>query len=166
MARRLSLRGQLYRAAVTWGTSRPMYHLTTRSDRIKSLREASRVVRPDGVVAVAAISRFASLCDGLARGFFFDPGSAKSSNAISPGVSTAIPNMSLAGSRRPTFMSLSNSRPKSKTPGCSARTRRGRRSYWLHEAPGRGALQTPPGRRAGAPVDGPGVGGLLPRGGA
>jgi hypothetical protein len=118
MARRLSLRGQLYRAAVTWGTSRPMYHLTTRSDRIKSLREASRVVRPDGVVAVAAISRFASLCDGLARGFFFDPGSAKSSNAISPKVSTAIPKMSLAGSRRPTSMILSNSKPRSRKPGC------------------------------------------------
>jgi hypothetical protein len=73
MARRQSLRGQLYRAAVTWGTSRPMYHLTTRSDRIKSLREASRVVRPDGVVAVAAISRFASLCDGPGPGILLRP---------------------------------------------------------------------------------------------
>jgi len=73
MARRQSLRGQLYRAAVTWGTSRPMYHLTTRSDRIKSLREASRVVRPDGIVAVAAISRFASLCDGPGPGILLRP---------------------------------------------------------------------------------------------
>lgn len=50
----------------------PLYHLTGRGDRITVLREASRVVRPGGVVAVAAISRFASLFDGLARGFLFD----------------------------------------------------------------------------------------------
>ena len=35
--------------------------------------EAIRVVRPGGLVAVAAINRFASLFDGLARGFLFDP---------------------------------------------------------------------------------------------
>ena len=37
------------------------------------MRESVRVVRPGGIVAVAAISRFASLFDGLARGFLFDP---------------------------------------------------------------------------------------------
>lgn len=31
------------------------------------------MVRPGGVITVAAISRFASLFDGLARGFLFDP---------------------------------------------------------------------------------------------
>jgi ubiquinone/menaquinone biosynthesis C-methylase UbiE len=51
----------------------PLYHLTDRADRIRALREAMRVVRPGGLVAVAAISRFASLFDGLARGFLFDP---------------------------------------------------------------------------------------------
>jgi SAM-dependent methyltransferase len=51
----------------------PLYHLTERADRITALREAGRVVRPGGTVAVAAISRFASLFDGLARGFLFDP---------------------------------------------------------------------------------------------
>lgn len=50
----------------------PLYHLTEREDRIAALREASRVVRPGGIIAVAAISRFASLFDGLARGFLFD----------------------------------------------------------------------------------------------
>jgi SAM-dependent methyltransferase len=49
-----------------------MYHLTDHDDRQQSLREALRVVRPGGLVAVAAISRFASLFDGLARGFLFD----------------------------------------------------------------------------------------------
>jgi ubiquinone/menaquinone biosynthesis C-methylase UbiE len=51
----------------------PCYHLTERDDRVLALREARRVVRPGGVVFVAAVSRFASLFDGLARGFLFDP---------------------------------------------------------------------------------------------
>jgi SAM-dependent methyltransferase len=51
----------------------PLYHLTERADRVLALREAGRVVRPDGVVFAAAISRFASLFDGLAREFLFDP---------------------------------------------------------------------------------------------
>jgi SAM-dependent methyltransferase len=51
----------------------PLYHLTERDDRIRALREAARVLSPGGVVFVAAISRFASLFDGLSRGFLFDP---------------------------------------------------------------------------------------------
>src|SRR5215510_1153568 len=51
----------------------PLYHLTERSDRLQALAEACRVVRPGGPVFVAAISRFASLIDGLSRGFLFDP---------------------------------------------------------------------------------------------
>jgi ubiquinone/menaquinone biosynthesis C-methylase UbiE len=52
----------------------PLYHLTSRDDRLKALREAYRVVRPGGVLAAAAISRFASTYDGLLRGFLEDPG--------------------------------------------------------------------------------------------
>ena len=51
----------------------PLYHLTTREDRVLALREARRVVRPGGVVAAAAISRFASTYDGLLRGLLEDP---------------------------------------------------------------------------------------------
>ena len=51
----------------------PLYHLTERPDRLYALGEARRVVRRGGVVAVAAVSRFASLFDGLARGLIFDP---------------------------------------------------------------------------------------------
>jgi ubiquinone/menaquinone biosynthesis C-methylase UbiE len=50
----------------------PMYHLTAAEDRRRALGEAVRVVRPGGLIAVAAISRFASLFDGLARGYLFD----------------------------------------------------------------------------------------------
>jgi SAM-dependent methyltransferase len=51
----------------------PLYHLTQREDRIRALREAHRVVRPGGLVAVAAIHRFASLLDGTRQGFLADP---------------------------------------------------------------------------------------------
>jgi ubiquinone/menaquinone biosynthesis C-methylase UbiE len=50
----------------------PMYHLTTIEDRQLALREAVRAGRPGGLIAVGAINRFASLFDGLARGFLFD----------------------------------------------------------------------------------------------
>lgn len=51
----------------------PLYHLTERTDRLRALGEATRVVRPGGMVFVAAVSRFASLLDGLSREFLFDP---------------------------------------------------------------------------------------------
>jgi ubiquinone/menaquinone biosynthesis C-methylase UbiE len=50
----------------------PLYHLTDRNDRIAALREAARVAKPGALVAAAAISRFASLFDGLRREFIFD----------------------------------------------------------------------------------------------
>jgi ubiquinone/menaquinone biosynthesis C-methylase UbiE len=51
----------------------PLYHLSSRADRLAALREARRVLRPGGRIAVAAISRFASLLDGFFRGFIEDP---------------------------------------------------------------------------------------------
>lgn len=51
----------------------PLYHLTERADRIKALQEAYRVLKPGGVVIVAAISRFASALDGLSRNLLQDP---------------------------------------------------------------------------------------------
>jgi ubiquinone/menaquinone biosynthesis C-methylase UbiE len=50
----------------------PLYHLVERSDRLEALREARRVLRPRRVLFAASISRFASLIDGLSRGFFQD----------------------------------------------------------------------------------------------
>ena len=50
----------------------PLYHLTECGDRIQALGEARRILRPRGTLIAAAISRFASLIDGLSRGFFGD----------------------------------------------------------------------------------------------
>lgn len=51
----------------------PLYHLVEAEDRRAALLEARRVLRPGGRVFVAAISRFASLMDGLRRGLIEDP---------------------------------------------------------------------------------------------
>jgi ubiquinone/menaquinone biosynthesis C-methylase UbiE len=51
----------------------PLYHLTDASDRAAALREARRVLRVSGLVVAAAISRYASALDGLARGLDSDP---------------------------------------------------------------------------------------------
>jgi SAM-dependent methyltransferase len=51
----------------------PLYHLTVREERVAALREAGRVLRPGGVLFAAAISRFASLLDGLLTGCIDDP---------------------------------------------------------------------------------------------
>jgi len=51
----------------------PLYHLTERGDRVQALREACRTLRSGAVVCAAGISRFASLLDGLVRGYLDDP---------------------------------------------------------------------------------------------
>lgn len=51
----------------------PLYHLTDAADRLQALREAFRVLVPAGVLVAAAISRYASALDGLARKLSVDP---------------------------------------------------------------------------------------------
>jgi SAM-dependent methyltransferase len=68
-ARQLPVNSESFDAALVLG---PLYHLPDRSDRIGALREARRAMRPGGLVFVAAISRFASLSDGLCRHRIFD----------------------------------------------------------------------------------------------
>lgn len=52
----------------------PLYHTHGSHDRLAALREAKRVLRPGGLLAAAAISRFASLLDTLVRGTVRDEG--------------------------------------------------------------------------------------------
>lgn len=51
----------------------PLYHLPERTDRLRALTEARRVCRPGGVIVAAAISRFASMLDGMRGGYLEDP---------------------------------------------------------------------------------------------
>ena len=73
-ARRLPCPDDSVDAVLLFG---PLYHLTAREDRLLALTEAVRVVRPGGLVFAAAISRFASLLDGLDKGFIFDEAGAQ-----------------------------------------------------------------------------------------
>ena len=51
----------------------PMYHLTGAEDRQQALGEARRVLRPGGRLLAVAVSRFASLLDGVYQGWLDDP---------------------------------------------------------------------------------------------
>jgi len=51
----------------------PLYHLTERHDRVTALREARRILKPNGLVFAVGISRFTSALDGLVSGYLDDP---------------------------------------------------------------------------------------------
>jgi ubiquinone/menaquinone biosynthesis C-methylase UbiE len=46
----------------------PLYHLVEQTDRLRALREARRVLRPGGVIAAAAITRYMALLTYCADG--------------------------------------------------------------------------------------------------
>lgn len=51
----------------------PMYHLTEKKDRMKSLAEAHRVLKPGGILMTIGISRFVYALDGFFKGYLDDP---------------------------------------------------------------------------------------------
>jgi SAM-dependent methyltransferase len=62
-ARQLTAETDSYDVVLLLG---PLYHLLEREDRDRALAEAKRVVRPGGLVAAAAIGRYASLYEHVA----------------------------------------------------------------------------------------------------
>jgi ubiquinone/menaquinone biosynthesis C-methylase UbiE len=69
-ARELPAPDQSQDAVMLFG---PLYHLTGAPDRRQALREAWRVLRPGGRLLAVAVSRFASLLDGLYQDWLDDP---------------------------------------------------------------------------------------------
>jgi SAM-dependent methyltransferase len=69
-ARELSERAESQDAVLLFG---PLYHLTGAAQRRQALAEARRVLRPGGRLLAMGVCRFASLLDGLYRGWLDDP---------------------------------------------------------------------------------------------
>jgi ubiquinone/menaquinone biosynthesis C-methylase UbiE len=68
-ARELPFEDRTFDAALLHG---PLYHLTERMDRVRALSECRRVLRPGGVLAAVAISRYASTVLGIVKGWIWD----------------------------------------------------------------------------------------------
>jgi len=51
----------------------PLYHLQEKDGRIKAIAEARRVLKKEGIILAATITRYASLFDGFWQGFIDDP---------------------------------------------------------------------------------------------
>lgn len=60
---------EMFDAALSFG---PLYHVTERENRIATLREAYRVLRPGGTLFAAAINRYAMAIDGFFKGYVAD----------------------------------------------------------------------------------------------
>lgn len=69
-ARDLEFAEETFDAVLVLG---PLYHLVERADRATALTEASRVVRPGGLVVAAAVSRIAVPLDYLRKGRLDSP---------------------------------------------------------------------------------------------
>jgi SAM-dependent methyltransferase len=70
-ARALDAAGDSADAALLLG---PLYHLTSKADRIGALREARRAVRPGGLIIAKALSRFYPVFENLTDGMGSEPG--------------------------------------------------------------------------------------------
>ena len=50
----------------------PLYHLTAKEDRLQALKEAYRVLKPEGLIFAAGISCFASLITSIPKGLILN----------------------------------------------------------------------------------------------
>lgn len=69
-ARRLKFNDNYFDLVLLFG---PLYHLTERSQRIKALVEAKRVLAEGGICLCVVVSRYASMLDGYFRHLVQDP---------------------------------------------------------------------------------------------
>lgn len=69
-ARKLPFNDEQFDLVLLFG---PLYHLQQKEDRIKAITEAKRVLKKDGLLLAATISRYSSLFDGFWQGFIDDP---------------------------------------------------------------------------------------------
>ncbi|MFF3860043.1 class I SAM-dependent methyltransferase [Streptomyces sp. NPDC002209] len=88
-ARRLTAAAGTYDVVLLLG---PLYHLHDKGDRLSALTEAARVVRPGGLVAAAAISRYSPLLDYIATTGITEP-------AVQDGVRDTLNQGRYAGQR-------------------------------------------------------------------
>lgn len=68
-ATNLNFKDETFDLALLFG---PLYHLTDKAERLKALSEAKRVLKPNGILLTAVISRYASLLDGFKRDLITD----------------------------------------------------------------------------------------------
>jgi ubiquinone/menaquinone biosynthesis C-methylase UbiE len=72
----------------------PLYHLQTREERLKSLNEAKRVLKPSGILLGFAINYTASTFVGLTQGVFFEaPIQKMCMEELTTGLHSAPPDM-------------------------------------------------------------------------
>lgn len=79
----------------------PLYHLVERGDRLLALREAARVARSGGVVAAAAISRYAGLLELAAVGEVSDETEPSLRQAVETGLNDPRSGFTTAYFHRP-----------------------------------------------------------------
>ena len=70
----------------------PLYHLTDQQERLDALTEAVRITRPNGLVVVAAISRYAALLELAALGALDDEATRHVEQLIRTGVNEDDPH--------------------------------------------------------------------------
>ncbi|WP_163512782.1 class I SAM-dependent methyltransferase [Fodinicola acaciae] len=63
----------------------PLYHLLERKDRLAAITEGLRVLRPGGLLAAAAVSRYAPILDLSRRGLLSDETAAQAGRIVATG---------------------------------------------------------------------------------
>ena len=126
-ARSLALADASYDAVLLLG---PLYHLTTKDDRVRALAEVRRVVQPGGLIFAAA-TRASHRCSTAWRGgICSSQDSAPSWTGTCEKASTATRRTDRTGSPRPTCITPTSSEPKQRNPGSGSSTSWASRGWW------------------------------------